>query len=397
MKILHVIPSVGPLRGGPSFAMRAIARGLVKQGIEIHVATTDDNGPERLDVELGRPVTEDGAVYWYFPRQTYFYQCSIPFTVWLWRHASDYSLIHIHAVFSWCSNIAALIARHKGIPYIVRPLGVLNRWGMENRRPLLKRLSFALIERRVLQNAAFIHYTAEQEQVEAAACGFTDKALIIPNPVEFPNGSGSAAGEYLRARYPELLARRIVLFLSRIDRKKGLDLLIPAFHGVLKSIPDAALVIAGDGDRALIETMRNQCRALAIEDSVYWPGFLGGEAKQEAFGEAEVFVLPSYSENFGIAVIEAMAAAVPVIITDQVGICREVAQAKAGLVTAAAVEPLKNAMVRVLSDEPLRAALGQNGTVLARSHFASRVAIDKLMNGYDLVLSGAARAAASIK
>ncbi len=397
MKILHVIPSVGPLRGGPSFAMRAIAGGLAKQGIEIHVATTDDNGPERLGVELGRPVTEDGAVYWYFPRQTCFYQCSLPFTVWLWRHASDYSLIHIHAVFSWCSNVAALIARYKGIPYIVRPLGVLNRWGMENRRPLLKRLSFALIERRVLQNAAFIHYTAEQERIEAEACGVTDKALIIPNPVEFPNSSGGAAGEHLRARYPALGARRIVLFLSRIDRKKGLDLLIPAFHGVLKSIPDAALVIAGDGDRALIDAMRDQCRALAIEDSVYWPGFLDNDAKQRAFAEAEVFVLPSYSENFGIAVIEAMAAAVPVIITDQVGICREVAQANAGLVTAVAIEPLKNALVRLLSDEPFRAALGQNGRVLARSHFASRAAIDKLMNGYDLVLAGAAHAAASIK
>jgi glycosyltransferase involved in cell wall biosynthesis len=248
----------------------------------------------------------------------------------------------------------------------------------------------------LLQNAAFIHYTAEQERVEAAACGFTNKELIIPNPVDLPNRS-VAPGEHLRARYPELSDRRIVLFLSRIDRKKGLDLLIPAFHGVLKSIPEAALVIAGDGDRALIETMQDQCRTLNIEDSVYWPGFLASEAKQGALGEAEVFVLPSYSENFGIAVIEAMAVGVPVIITDQVGICREVGQARAGLVTEAAVEPLRNAMVRILSDEPLRSALGQNGAVLARSHFASAAAIDKLMNGYESVLEGAARTAASIQ
>lgn len=387
MKILHVIPSVGPSRGGPSFAIRAIASGLAGRGMETHVATTDDNGPERLDVRFGQPVNEAGAVYWYFPRQTSFYLCSIPFTVWLWRHASDYSLIHIHALFSWCSNVAALIARYKGVPYVIRPYGVLNRWGMENRRPRLKRLSFALIEKRVLQNAAFIQYTTEQERIEAVECGFRDKPVIIPNPVDFPNGSGGIPEEYLRARYPELRARRIVLFLSRIDRKKGLDLLIPAFHGVLKTIPDAALVIAGDGDRALIETMRNQCRELAIEDSVYWPGFLNGEAKQGALREADVFVLPSYSENFGIAVIEAMAAAVPVIITDQVGICREVGEGKAGLVTAAAFEPLRDAIVRLLSDESFRAALGQNGRALARSHFAPAVAIDKLMKAYDSVLA----------
>ena len=397
MKILHVIPSVGPLRGGPSFAMRAIAGGLAGRGIETHVATTDDNGPQRLDVRLGQPVNEDGAVYWYFPRQTSFYLCSIPFAIWLWRHASDYSLVHIHALFSWCPNVAALIARYKGIPYVIRPLGVLNRWGMENRRPLLKRLSFALIERRVLRYAAFIHYTAELERVEAAECGFEDHPMIIPNPVEFPNCSDGAPKEHLRARYPELRARRIVLFLSRIDRKKGLDLLIPAFQSVLKSIPDVALVIAGDGDRALIETVREQCRALAIEDSVYWPGFLDNEAKLGALGEAEVFVLPSYSENFGIAVIEAMAAAVPVIITDRVGICREVVQGKAGLVIAAALEPLRNAMVRLLSDEPFRTALGQNGKMLARSYFAPGAVIDKLVAGYASVLAGAARPAVSGK
>ncbi|HEX4137659.1 MAG TPA: glycosyltransferase [Bryobacteraceae bacterium] len=389
MKILHVIPSVGPWRGGPSFAMRAIAGGLAGRGIETHVATTDDNGPGRLDVTLGQPITEDGAVYWYFRRQTPFYLCSIPFAIWLWRHASDYSLIHIHALFSWCSNVAALIARRKGVPYVIRPLGVLNRWGMENRRPLLKRLSFALIEKRVLRHAAFIQYTAELERAEAAECGFKDNPMIIPNPVESADGSGSAPGEHLRARYPELRGRRIVLFLSRIDRKKGLDLLIPAFHGVLKSIPDAALVIAGDGDRELIETIRNQCRALAIENSVYWPGFLDGDAKRGAFGEAEVFVLPSYSENFGIAVIEAMAAAVPVIITDQVGICREVGQGKAGLVISTAFEPLRNAMVRLLSDEPFRATLGQNAMKLARTQFAPGVVIDKLLNSYASVLMGA--------
>lgn len=191
MKILHVIPSVGPLRGGPSFAVRSIASGLAGCGVETHVATTDDNGPgRRLDVEIGCPRKENGATYWYFPRQSSFYLYSAPFTGWMWRHAADYQLIHIHAVFSYCSNMAAYIASRLGVPYVVRPLGVLNRWGMEDRRPWLKRLSFALIERHVLKNAAFIHYTAEQERAEAAQCGFEDRPMIIPNPVEPPDANG---------------------------------------------------------------------------------------------------------------------------------------------------------------------------------------------------------------
>src|SRR5579863_2444161 len=261
MKILHVIPSVGPLRGGPSFAVRAIASGLARRGVETHVATTDDNGPGRkLDVDLGRPIREDGVIYWYFSRQTSFYLCSLPFTKWLWAHASDYELIHIHAVFSYCSNAAAWIARRKRIPYVIRPLGVLNRWGMENRRPGLKRLSFAFLEKPLLRRAAFIHYTAEQERIEAAECGFSDNPMIIPNPVETPAMPGNLACEPLRSRFPDLSKKRIILFLSRIDRKKGLDLLIPAFQGVLKDFPETALVIAGDGDRALIETLRAKCR-----------------------------------------------------------------------------------------------------------------------------------------
>jgi glycosyltransferase involved in cell wall biosynthesis len=385
MKILHVIPSIGPLRGGPSFAMRAIAGGLAKQGIEVHVATTDDNGPERLAVEFGRPVNEDGAVYWYFARQTSFYICSIPFADWLWRHASDYSLIHIHALFSWCSNVAALIARRKRIPYIVRPLGVLNRWGMTHRRPWLKRASFMLLERPILRRAALIHYTAEQEREEAAECGFTDHPVIVPNPVDL-DSSEVAPKARLRFRYPALEGKRIALFLSRIDRKKGIDLLLPAFRSVVRDDPGVALVIVGDGDPRMIEAFRDQSRDLGIERSVIFAGFLSGAEKRGALADADIFVLPSYSENFGIAVIEAMAAGVPVIVTDQVGIWREVEKNNAGLVTAAAVEPLGQAMSRLLADAGLRSSLGRNGAALARAQFASGIVTEKLIATYRSVL-----------
>jgi glycosyltransferase involved in cell wall biosynthesis len=386
VKVLHVIPSIGPLRGGPSFAVRSIASGLAASGIETHVATTDDNGPgRRLAVEFGRPCEENGVTYWYFPRQSSFYLYSAPFTGWMWRHAADYHLIHIHAVFSYCSNMAAYIASRLGIPYVVRPLGVLNRWGMEQRRPWLKRLSFSLIERHVLKNAAFVHYTAEQERIEAAQCGFEDRPMIIPNPVEAPDANG-VKGE-LRRLYPELRSKRVALFLSRIDRKKGLDLLIPAFAGVLPEIPDAALVIAGDGDATLTESLRQRCRSLGIEKSVYWPGFLSGSAKAAALADADVFVLPSYSENFGIAVIEAMALGVPVIVTDQVGVCREVEASNAGLVTRPEVGPLQGALVRLLNDGAARVAIGRNGAALAHSQFSPPVVLKKLTQAYDSVLA----------
>src|SRR5262249_32671167 len=154
-------PSVGPQRGGPSVMMRTIARGLSQTGLEVHVATTDDNGPNRLNVPLGVPQREDSATFWYFPRQTRFYTFSWPLTRWLAKHIEDFDLVHIHALFSYAALPAALLARRAGVPYIVRPLGTLNRWGMQNRRRWLKKLSFRLIESHIVAGAAGVHYTCE--------------------------------------------------------------------------------------------------------------------------------------------------------------------------------------------------------------------------------------------
>jgi glycosyltransferase involved in cell wall biosynthesis len=388
MKVLHVIPSVAPSRGGPSFVIRTLTRGLAERGIETHVATTDDNGPSRLNVPLDRPVVEDGVVYWYFPRQTRFYVFSLPFTKWLWRHAGDYDLIHIHTLFSYCSNAAAWVARSKGVPYIIRPLGVLNRWGMNQRRPWLKRLSFALIEKSLLGGAACVQYTAEQERMEASELGFPHTPVVIPNPVEISEAPRSELRGRFRARYPQLAGRRIVLFLSRIDRKKGLDLLIPAFRLVVDHAPGMVLVIAGDGDAALIDTLQRQAHQFGIDDSVIWTGFLNGGNKFEAFADADVFVLPSYSENFGIAAVEAMAMGVPIVLTDQVAIHREVAECRAGSITSASVGPLAEAIAAVVADNHLRLQLAANAHALARSRFSRESVIGRMIQAYETVLQG---------
>src|ERR1700719_607660 len=161
MRVLHVIPSIGPARGGPSVVMRTMARSQAACGLEVHVATTDDNGRGRLTAESS--FVEERVTYWIFRRQTRFYTFSLPLTMWLWQHARDYDVIHIHALFSYPSIAAAFLAKLAHVPYLVRPLGVLNSWGMHHRRPWLKGLSFRLIESRVLRNAAGVQYTSAQE------------------------------------------------------------------------------------------------------------------------------------------------------------------------------------------------------------------------------------------
>jgi glycosyltransferase involved in cell wall biosynthesis len=376
-KILHVIPSVGPQRGGPSVLMRTLARALSQTGMEVHVATTDDNGPGRLRIPFGVPQQEDGATFWYFPRQTRFYTFSWPLTRWLARHVREFDIVHIHALFSYAALPAALLAHRAGVPYIVRPLGTLNRWGIQNRRPWLKKLSFRVLESRILASAAGVHYTCEQELVEAGELGVSGHPIVIPNAVELP----------ARESRPQRHDRKVILFLSRIDRKKGLDLLFEAFARVRRQCPDALLVLAGTGDPAWVATLKNTAERLGIAADVTWAGFLAGDDKWSALTSADVFVLPSYSENFGIALVEALACGCPVVLSDQVGIHREIAQAGAGIVTPCKVDELATAILNVLTDAALRRRMSENGVRLARQQFSIEAVSRQLTAAYAAVSS----------
>src|SRR5262249_32461768 len=149
-------------------------------------------------------------------------------------------VVHIHALFSYSTVAAAIAACRNDTPYIVRPLGTLNRWGLRNRRPRLKEVSFRLIESRILRNAALIHFTSEQERQEAAELGVNCSSAIIPNPIPYAEDNSIVPGAF-RARHPELLDQTVILFLSRFDRKKGLDLLISAFARARRQHPNSML------------------------------------------------------------------------------------------------------------------------------------------------------------
>ncbi len=379
-KILHVIPSVGPQRGGPSVLVRTLACGLTAAGIETDVATTNDNGTEKLSVPLGVPRCENGVSYRYFSRQARAYTFSWPLSQWLAQHVKEYDLIHIHALFSHATISAASSAVRCGVPYIVRPLGTLNRWGMQHRRPVLKSLSFRLFESRILRHSACIHYTSEQERREAAELGVTSRSTIIPNPLG--NQVSCVAGQF-RSRHPELRNRKLLLYLSRLDAKKGLDLLLPAFHRVRSVDPSAALVLAGSGAPKFEAQLRKQILQLGLTSDVLWAGLLSGEEKQAALADADIFVLSSYSENFGIAPVEAMAAGLPVVVSNQVAIHEEIARAGAGLVVPCEVEPLTAALLRLLADAPLRTVMGRKGKCLTKQRYSLQAVTQKLVSLYE--------------
>jgi glycosyltransferase involved in cell wall biosynthesis len=161
-----------------------------------------------------------------------------------------------------------------------------------------------------------------------------------------------------------------------------LDILLPAFARVQTQYPRASLVLTGNGDPAFVARLRQEAVRLGISSDILWTGFLSGKEKWAALADADLFVLPSYSENFGVAVVEAMACGLPVVVSDQVGIHKKIAEAQAGLVVPCDVEELTQALIQLVGDVQLRALMARNGKSLARKHFAIEAVTDGLIGLY---------------
>lgn len=392
LRILHVIPSLSLKHGGPSVALRAFAKALIEAGVEVTVATTDDDGPGgRLDVARGKLLADaDGWRKIYFVKQTEFYKLSLGLRRWLRRNVRNFDVVHIHALFSYSSVIAARTAQAHRVPYIIRPLGVLNRWGMENRRRLLKRWSFELIELPILRKAAAIHYTAEAERLEAsiAAPDLATPSVIIPVPVE---SIVSGDPERLRLRFPKLFGGPVVLFLSRISAKKRLEVLLDAMREVRGHVPDVRLLIVGDGEADYVRRLQEQAHRLHLDDVAVWAGHIDGEDKAAAFRLANVFVLPSASENFGIAVAEAFASRLPVVMSAGVAISEDAIKHNAASVVADDSASVAAAIVELLVDREKAERQATNAAAMVAERYSLAAVGRELKRVYQFAVDNRSR------
>lgn len=377
MKILHVIPSISPTRGGPSTVVKQLAEEQARTGIDVTVATTDDDGPGRRWQPASAEERRGGVRYCIFPRQSSFYSVSFPMARWLDRNLRRFDVLHIHSLFSFPAAAAARAALRNRVPFVVRPLGTLNAWGLGNRRPWLKRLSLRFVEMPILQRARAVHFTSDQERDEAANLAIGHRPVVIPNPVELPALPAGPAGR----------DRDMVLFLGRIHRVKGLDLLLPAMAEVIRTRPTARLVIAGDGEAQLIAGLHRAAQDLGLTSRIEWLGAVDGTRKQALFARAGLFVLPSYSENFGIAAGEALAAGVPLVISNRVAIHPEVARAGAGLVVPCETMAIARAIERILGDAGLAARCAEAGRRLVAERYSATAVTSELIRLYQEIAS----------
>jgi glycosyltransferase involved in cell wall biosynthesis len=276
-------------------------------------------------------------------------------------------VVHLHSLYLFHDWLTGALCHRLGTPYIVRPHGTLDPY-LFRRHRRRKAVMDALFQTRVLRRAAAVHYTSAEEARLAVphACG--RPAMVVPNAVHVDDYARLPPAGAFRQAHPETADRKILLFLGRLNFKKGLDLLATAFGQLARTRPDLHLVVAGPDDGEGPRTRASLARSGALSRTTF-TGMLEGTAKLAAFRDSDLFVLPSYSENFGLAVVEAMACALPVVISNRVNIGEEIAAAGAGCVVPPEPGPLVAAIGAFLDDAPAARRAGQNGQALVRDRF----------------------------
>lgn len=390
LNILQIIPSISLVYGGPSQMVRGLSRALAEQDVNVTVITTDSNGDvdePPLEVPLGVPVEVDGYRVIHFRCSPFRrYKFSTGLLAWLWRHAPEYDLAHIHALFSPVSSAAATVARLRGLPYVLRPLGTLDPIDLQKKKRL-KQVYATVLERPNLKGAAAVHFTAPQEAKGSERFGLKTTDWVIPLGVTPPPHPTESA-ERIRQTFDIPPNRPIALFMSRVDPKKGLDLLLPALEQLKQAGVDFHFMLCGANpqDRGYETAIGDRIQGSPLADVTTVTGFVTGELKTQILQAADLFVLPSYYENFGIAVAEAMWAGKPVVISDQVFIWPDIEQSASGWVVPCAVEPLTEALKAALTDGAERRRRGENARQFAEKNYEWGAIATQTRQAYEQIL-----------
>jgi len=387
LKVLHVIPSVSPSRGGPSKAVIAMVKALIESGVDAEIATTNDHGNETLDVPLHGISQYEGVPIRFFKRfsptanaiREFAY--SRDFQRWIKKNISNYDLIHVHAIFSFCSTYAMYQARKQGVNYIVRPIGQLETWSL-SQSERRKNTYLKLIEQRNLIEANTLHFTSESEKKQALNTIPKLNATVIPLGINMPKRIDNAASK-MHSRWDLKENIPTIIFLSRLHPKKGLELLISSL-GKLNEV-EFQLIIAGEGEQQYTDQLNETVAQNGLSKICQLIGFVEGHEKNLLLQGADLFVLTSHSENFGIAVLEAMASNTAVLVSNEVALSKQIEQHQLGYTTSLDESNITNTLRKALTQLQATKTMGNDAYRFAQEHYQWSVINQEIMRMYQSV------------
>lgn len=341
LRLLQVAGTLDPAYGGPCVVVNELTRSLTDMGHSVDVVTLDSPSAKWLAQVPGHPYAlgPSRGRYGYSPR----------LRGWLEQHVADYDACTVHGIWQYQSQAVRAACLPIGVPYFLFVHGALDPWFRDHypRKHAKKALYWRLFEHRTFRDAEAVLYTCEEEQglARTSFAPYQATEAITRIGIDDPHGNACAQRDAFLSHYPQLKGKRVLLFLGRLHPKKGCDLLIEAFAQVRRRDASMRLVIAGPDEEGTERQLRTLADTLHIGELVTWTGMLCDDMKWGAYRTADTFILPSHSENFGIAIAEALACERPVLITDKVNIWREIERNGAGLVesdTAAGAVSLLN-------------------------------------------------------
>jgi len=361
MKVLHILPTRSPGYGGPVQVAESLASEINRLGGQAIIIPSGEKKKNPM----------------YLPGRD------------AWREMKSLvpqqNMVHLHGLWTAPTALASGIARRRNIPYVVMPHGMLDRWSLARSRVKKKAYSF-LIERRNIDGAAALHFLNDEELAEAREFGFDAPAFVLPNGIREDLFDKLPNREALDGLYPPIRGKLLALFLGRLHEKKGFELLVPAFSEARKIFPELHLLIAGPDEGGYEARLKTLLRQHKIIDAVTLLGMIQGEIKRTVLGGSDFFLLPSHQEGDSMAVKEAMASELPVLISPA---CHfpEVEQFEAGVIVELRVDDIVRGIC-LLTDKDRRRTLGENARNLILSRYVWSSIGSRLVVLYRDILEG---------
>jgi glycosyltransferase involved in cell wall biosynthesis len=394
MKVLFAVHGYKPAYrvGGPIYSVSALAEGLATRGHKVVVFTTNSNLDQDLDVPTDRPIDVNGVEVWYF-RRTSFLKDRLPFLPYvakslgflyaplmgreLERLVPDVDLVHTHMPFNFPSLAAARAAFRHRKPLFYHQRGVLDPERLKF-RALKKRVYVEVVEKPIMKRATTLIALTRAEEKSYRRLGIATHISVVPNGILVDTQEAVGLGA-ARLRIPE--GAPVILFMGRIHPIKGADVVLEAFMTLSSEIQDAVLVLAGPDEFGLERRFRDAVHSRGLGDRVLFTGMVSGADKQALLARSTLFCLPSVAEGFSIAVLEALASGVPVLISPG---CHfpEVEEFDAGRVVDRTPTAVAEAARELLRNTDRLHAMGRRAKALAAERYAWSRVIEQMIDVY---------------
>ncbi len=391
MKALFVVPNYEPAWsfGGVMRCISTLCRGLVEKGVSVTVYTTNVDGRGgQLSVSTEKKVNVGGVSVVYFPSSIN--TSSDCFSIKLSQHLKetvlDFDIVYIAANWQWIGISACHIARKSGVPYI---LGTHGSFGAHKLKKgtVKKGLFWHLFLKRCFKYASAIHLTSEQERREARLID-SQKSFIVPNCI--PDDAfilPENLREAVRREFHIDKTAYLLLMVGRPDPIKRIDIAMKALKSVFKEHSNVYLMVVGHDDNEYAISMKKLATELNISDHVIWTGFRSGDLLKGSYAAADVFLLPSMDENFGMVVAEAMAAALPVIISNNVGMADDVVKYGAGIVVPVDEHIFAAEIIELQRHRDTSRDLGLHSKEIAKRYYSIESVSNQMIGAFEDVLS----------